>query len=462
MAFDPSVIKTFVPTGFNPEEVIESLPGAKLGDQINQAVSNFNIDNAKVYLASATGLGDIGTSISDFNLEPEFSGSLPFNGDSTISVGVGEQNASITPSNKSLSKYDFSSHTYPSDLFSSDNRWGGMYVVFNINIQEDSKLAKDKNTITIPDDEANKGKGSAITQQSVTGEDFAIKMGALGGIAAGIGGTVLNMTGLGGTNLAPGIFKSVAVGGVIGGITAAASEGNLGKDGIIDFTVDALSKNITRQTKRLKTSIALYCPPDISVKYGMQWADDDTAILSAVLNTGVDDLKNALMGSGAESKTGNSNAIQGLILKMGNAATPSGTSALLGVAPNPKKEQMFNGVDFRTHQFNYRFWIRNESDHQNVRNIIREFKYHMHPEFKNGNDYIFLYPSEFDIQFYYKDKPSDELPKYTTCVLTDLNTNYTPQGVLNLLNGGKIAEISLNLVFRELSILTKEDIEDGY
>lgn len=462
MAFDPSVIKTYIPTGFNPDEVIDSFPGAKLGDNLTQAISNFDIDNAKVYLASATGLGDPGTTIADFGMEPGFSGSLPFNGDAPLDINIGPINSSTNPTGTNLSKYEFTSHMYPSDLFSEDRRWGGMYVVFNINIQEDSKLAKDKNTITIPDAEANKGKGSAITKDSVTGAEYATRIGALGGIAAGVGGSVLNMTGLGGTNLAPGILKSIVVGGAIGATTAAASSGNLGKDGIIDFTSDALSKNITRQTKRLKTAIALYCPPDISVKYGMQWADDDTAILSAVLNTGVDDLKSALFGSEPGANPGNSNAIQGLLLKMGTAATPSGTSALLGVAPNPRKEQMFNGVDFRTHQFNYRFWIKNEADHINVKNIIKEFKYHMHPEFKDGNDYIYLYPSEFDIQFYYKDGPSDELPKYTTCVLTDLNTNYTPQGVLNLLNGGKIAEISLNLVFRELAILTKTDIDEGY
>ena len=86
----------------------------------------------------------------------------------------------------------------------------------------------------------------------------------------------------------------------------------------------------------------------------------------------------------------------------------------------------------------------------------------MREYFKDGNEFIFLYPSEFDIQFYQNDQESTELPRLTTCVLTDLNTNYTPSGVFNTLKDGKIAEISLNMTFKELAILTKQEISDGY
>ena len=45
--------------------------------------------------------------------------------------------------NGELNKYEVKSHSYPDDLMASDNRYGGNYVVFYINIAVDSKLAKE-------------------------------------------------------------------------------------------------------------------------------------------------------------------------------------------------------------------------------------------------------------------------------------------------------------------------------
>lgn len=373
---------------------------------------------------------------------------------------IGESNSTINTPAQTSSKYDFVNYTYPEDLFDSSGKYGNTYVAFYINVQEDSKLARENPEMIIADSDSEKGIGSAITRNKVTGAQLG---GALAGIGV-VGGTVIGKT------LGIGSGSGAVAGATVGGLAAAGQV--VGKSGMYsesqatpNFNIDnLLFKNITKQTKRLKAAIALYTPNELSFKYSVSYDTENTSVLSAGLNVG-EDLGNAISNfntSQSSGYAGSKNAIAGLVLAASQAAAPGGLSALTGTVANPKKEQMFNNVDFRSHQFTFRFWIRNQLESIAVANIIKQFKYHMHPEFKDGNDFIFLYPSEFDIKFFTEGEESAEFPKMTTCVLTDMNTNYTPSGAMNLLRDGKIPEISVNLAFRELSILTKAEIEEGF
>jgi len=137
-------------------------------------------------------------------------------------------------------------------------------------------------------------------------------------------------------------------------------------------------------------------------------------------------------------------------------------SALTGMASNPKKEQLFKGVDFRTFSFNYQFFPRDEEEARRVRDIIKTFKLHMHPEFKDAFNFIYLYPSEFDIYYYQGGKENLNLHRHTSCVLTDMSINYAPQGVFTAFDGGMPSQINVVLTFKELALLTKDFIEDGF
>jgi hypothetical protein len=60
------------------------------------------------------------------------------------------------------------------------------------------------------------------------------------------------------------------------------------------------------------------------------------------------------------------------------------------------------------------------------------------------------------------------LPRHTSCVLTDCNVNYTPNNQFstfastNGAPGGAATQIQLSLTFKELAILTKDQILDGF
>jgi hypothetical protein len=132
----------------------------------------------------------------------------------------------------------------------------------------------------------------------------------------------------------------------------------------------------------------------------------------------------------------------------------------MGVAPNPFREQVFRNVQTREFTFEYKFLPRNKTEVDNVQNIIYQFKFHMHPEVSTGG-LFYIYPSTFDIAYYYKGKENTNFNRISTCVLEDLAVDYGGQG-FNTFASGSPTEINIKLRFRELEVLTKERIFQGY
>ena len=85
----------------------------------------------------------------------------------------------------------------------------------------------------------------------------------------------------------------------------------------------------------------------------------------------------------------------------------------------------------------------------------------MHPEMKDDRNFLYLYPSEFDITYYQGGRENLNLHRHTSCVLTDMSVNYTPNGNFSTFNDGMPTQINVAMTFKELSLLTKEKIRDG-
>jgi hypothetical protein len=331
-------------------------------------------------------------------------------------------------------KYDVKNHSYPSDLMTPDGTYGNSYVIFYINVATDSKLLTKHNAATV-DDHTPRDRGDLIGM-NMSKVGLAGSVGLAGAIEAGGAGALLAGK------------KGLATGAIAGGVAAVG----------VGVTT-SLAPDAQRSQKRLKTAIALHIPNQLSVRYGVQWADEDTSILAMANAAGTeimkavsDDKKSDVTGTGAA-------IIANLSLSKGPQA--GGVSAATGLAANPKKEQVFKGVDFRTFSFEYQFFPRDVTEANNVLRIIEEFKYHMHPEFKDNNNFVYIYPSEFDIMYYANGKENKNLHRHTSCVLTDMNINYTPNGVYSTFPNGMPTQINMTLNFRELALLTKDKVKDG-
>ena len=337
-------------------------------------------------------------------------------------------------------KYQVAGLSYPSDLL-SNKAYGGNYAMFFVNIAVDPKLAVDSSLKTdfVEDfDQSTRRRGSIVAKNLSLGEALGAAT-AIGAIKAG--GLAL----LGGSGAA---FKSAI------GVGAANAVGYT--------AVGSQALSASRAQKRLKTAIALHIPNQLLVRYGVSYSEEDTADFNIA-----GDLIKALQSNNKFSNTAEVGKEAGANLTLRGLGAQSGAaSAATGLAANPKKEQVFKGVDFRTFTFEYQFFPRDKDEADNVKNIIDQFKYHMHPEFKGAGELLFIYPSEFDIVYYTNGSENKNIHKHTSCVLTEMSVNYTPNGVFNTFfesktGGGMPTQINVNLTFRELQILNKELVKGG-
>lgn len=337
-------------------------------------------------------------------------------------------------------KYNVQNHMYPSDLMASDGRYGGNYVIFYINVAVDSKLAKTLSEDQFVKEIAPRDRGDLIGQKLSTNQLIGA-VATANAIGGAIGGGLL----------------SGNVGGAAKGVAASAIP-------TVGLGITAkMAPDATRSQRRLKTAIALHIPNQLNIRYGVQWGDEDTATLAmagAAVQEGLE-ISKALQGKSNNSDVRGVGA--GIIANMALSKAPmaAGVSAATGLAANPKKEQVFKGVDFRTFSFEYQFFPRDEKEAAAVLAIIQEFKYHMHPEFKDGNNFVYIYPSEFDISYYQGGVENLNLHRHTSCVLDNLTVNYTPNGVFTSFANGMPTQINVQMSFRELALLTKDKVKDG-
>lgn len=363
--------------------------------------------------------------------------------------------------NLDVAKYNVENLHYPIDLFSNAGSSLGKanksqffnqqylnYVVFYINVSDQSRVftegkaeivgdvdKTEQNTIQGKQASIGKATGAAATGGAVVG-------GVVEGVAAG-------GKGLGGVGTKGGV--STFVKGTLGGTAAGAvkggvvSGGALGGQAVLNEATFGIKA--TNKIKRLKTAIALHVPNEVSVGYRATYGEEE---LGAIFGAA---------GEAATSKLGAAEAGgMGAVMKANEINPARGVlSALMKAAPNPRKEQLFKSMEFRRFSFNYQFAPRSPEEAANVKRIINMFKFYMHPEYQNNlNKMLYLFPSEFDIVYYFGDKEHPHLNKISTCVLTDLQVNYAPNGQLATFADGFPTQINVQMSFLELETLTKE------
>lgn len=336
-------------------------------------------------------------------------------------------------------KYQIDQMSYPSDLMSPTGEYGGNYVIFYVNVSVDSKLLKDNPQLEV-DDNTPRDNG-----------DLTAKTGLANRFDIGVGSTV-------GAYAAPGIATALLAGSkkVAAQTAAVAVLGGV--------ALDTVTSNFTGQKRRLKTAIALHTPNTMSTTYSINYDEEDTDIYAMGLAAvgGTASLDKALQQksmSNVAADVAKATAAAGVAVGLKLPGT-GGISKLTGLAPNPRKEQIFKYVNFRTFTFDYQFYPRDAQEAENVLNIIYQFKLHMHPEFKDANNFLYVYPSEFDIFYYNNGQENLNVNRHTSCVLTDMTVNYSPNGQFTSFANGMPTQINVTLTFKELATLTKEKIQD--
>ena len=129
-----------------------------------------------------------------------------------------------------------------------------------------------------------------------------------------------------------------------------------------------------------------------------------------------------------------------------------------GQTLNPRETLAFEGVQLRTHQFNWDLFPSNQQDSERIKEIIAMIKKNSLPGVTDiaGVSKAFLqYPSVVDV--YLIGVNRDHWMKYKTSMVTSFTVDYGAGGTLAMMKGGKPAGVNLSLQMTELEIETNVD-----
>ncbi len=366
-------------------------------------------------------------------------------------VGKEEGKSSRRPSAKSI-QHGVNMWKYPAEIGADPYPHS---VIFYINARENTVSGttaiskgsdgdeKSKNAYR----EAQRRKNEDYTQQNrAKSEEYNDVLAAQSALAAGTVGFGLAKKLVGknsGAQTAPLVAGGTAL---LGGLVAQG--------------VDIVS------TVRLMDAIQLHIPAAQVAQYTANWDEDSLGTAMGLMASGRGDVKDIFSKEGLEFAGRNAAAAIANIpaqIGVGDMNAGAALEATSKKVNNPYKEQLFKSMGFRKFAFNYVFAPKNEEEYSAITKIISTFKYHMHPEI-SADDLFMIYPSEFDIEYMYRNKENTQLHRISTCALTDLKVTYGSDGQMTSFKNadGSPNEIAMQLSFTELETLTTDRIDRGF
>ena len=229
--------------------------------------------------------------------------------------------------------------------------------------------------------------------------------------------------------------------------------------------------NQSRNVQRVATTIVLYMPPDIQATYAADWTQTNLGtgkeITDLFKSHGGGSLKELFQSAGASILQTAGDALNSFT----DINLKDATSLGMRMVINNHQEVIFNGIGFRQFNFSFRLTPESEAEAENIDNIIRAFKFYSAPEILQGwAGRFWIYPAEFDLQYYANGKENLFLNRISTCALTNMTVNYTPVGHWAAFRSSKLPTgqgapsvcTDITLQFTELELITKERVLAGY
>ena len=428
-------------------------------------------------------------------------------GDITINKGDDIRKGPLAPLTQS--KYNNKNYRFPLDIGNSDK---GHYMTFYIRQQDKtsfgggsggpSELASDNFNTAAQQASALAGGGS-VTSKIQKGISAA--KGSLGvdaNFASGIGGKIQSGINQVGSALGSISSKINEVGGNIqSGLNNVFGQKSLPIGGDSAKTRSIISTNVKqigegdlaflKTTKRTVSAITLYMPDTLLFNFTQSYdqLNIGNSIPGQLLAAGANNI-DAIRKGFAEAKGGSLSGVAdaakgidfaGAGAQAGQFAFAKGLQAAgqgagelaflkaTGNVINPMIEMIYRSPNFRSFQFDFTFYPRDEREALEVQKILKQFQFHQAPE-KSSVAGFLVPPSQFDIEFMYAGKQNPNIPAIApACILTTIDINYAPQGAsfyevpgeVSPTLGGTGMPFAVNLVlqFQETVYLTKTDLE---
>jgi len=338
-------------------------------------------------------------------------------------------------------KYNLKQLRYPSDLGQTDK---GHYMVIFINEQVHTQFSLGDPTLDDPTVIANAKKyGIRRINQALSGN------------------TIDNLVNTG-ANAISSIVNSESV------------------DEAIKITKETF-KRITdtvgvRTIRRTADTIALYMPDTLAFTQNQGYTDLQLGGGLVKLGSAIASTADGVM-KGKDAKesliNGATNLSPFLASMLPGALGQAAFAVGFGLVNNPMVELLYSAPGFREFNFDFMFYPRSEKEGNEVQEILKTLNFHQSPEIRKDSYSNFLIPpSEFDIKFYYNGYENPNIPKISTCILTNISVDYAPGGFSTYEVPGSFrptaggtgmpVAIRLSLQFRETEFMTKDNFSDHF
>ncbi len=344
----------------------------------------------------------------------------------------------------------------------------GHYIIFFINEQQNSKLSfsgsgggkSGKDTIStekakreIPNFIKKNfgGKGGYQKQKNTDGEDSIISSGVKIGDNSGI--------------------KNMDFAASQGTSTTTKKEEKPEQEG------GQVVRIKRPPTKRLDTAIAMYMPSSVQVTYGTKYDDEAIGGLAAAASSiyqataGATNFGDALKGQlGNIAEDVKKKGLK-VVLDIADGAGITGArnafEITTGAVIADRMELAFKNVDRRSFQYTFKMIPRNSREAEEIRKIVFAFKSNMLPEMLEGrNRDTMTVPNTFNIQYMYKGKENDYIHRVSECFLDNVQVAYGGDRYKTFEphadDGAPPVETTLTLAFKEIEIITRERVFEGY
>lgn len=345
------------------------------------------------------------------------------------------------------------------------------WIKFNINVPERTTYTKDVATDTAG--VAGAGGVANFNQAAQAAKTGNVAGAVASGKAAVATGFFSALKTAGGA-----VLKALSKGKTA--MAAGAGAAGLGVGAGTGLIVNSI--NSKRRTKRIVQSIFLYVPDTIQNQLVASY--DAVSVTEALGNAGLiaagadavgthiaDAVKSLTSGNGLGSgmnagavgtykealgklaeKGGMSNDVTGLLLKSA------------GLAQNPRIDILFKAINNREFQFDFKFTPTSQKEANEVLKIIKAFRFHAAPELigEESAQRWLIPPSDFDIEICFDGQQNAAVHKFSTCVLEGIDVNYVTAGQWATHDDGMPVEIAMQLRFKEVEIMHKALIEEGY
>jgi len=227
-------------------------------------------------------------------------------------------------------------------------------------------------------------------------------------------------------------------------------------------------------TKRLDTVITLFMPPGIKTNYKANYTD--TSIGSAT-KVGVGLYTDIMSGKNLKGVTdnlqtnsgelGQAMAIDAALQVVSSVPSLGGlkeaTEMQMGEILADRMELAFKGIDKRSFEYTFKMLPRSEVEADEIVKIIGMFKHHMLPEMRGAHTRgrRMGIPSTFDINYMFVNTENQYLNKVSTCFLESMDVSYA-DGKFKTHQDGQPVETTITLNFKEIELITREKVQEGF